>query len=187
VGAVLSAGGLALIVFGVLQASNWGWLRPLNSPVEPFGFSLTPFVIAAGGFVLAGFRAWERHRESRQLPPLLHFRLLGIPTLRSGVSMFLAQNLVLMGAFFTIPLFLQIVQGLDALETGVGMLPASAGLFFTALAGRPSPLASPPGHWCERGWRSPSWPSCCCSTRSSRNSTTPPSWSRWGSWASGWG
>src|SRR5215213_3686668 len=48
VGGILSASGLALIVIGVLQASNWGWLFPLNSPVEPFGFSLTPFVIAAG-------------------------------------------------------------------------------------------------------------------------------------------
>jgi Na+/melibiose symporter-like transporter len=49
--------------------------------------------------------------------------------------MLLAQNLVLMGIFFTVPLFLQIVQGLDALETGVRMLPASVGLFVTALAG----------------------------------------------------
>ncbi len=49
--------------------------------------------------------------------------------------MFLAQNLILMGVFFTIPLFLQVVQGLDALETGVRMLPASAGLFFAAIAG----------------------------------------------------
>ena len=49
--------------------------------------------------------------------------------------MLLAQNLILMGIFFTIPLFLQIVQGLDALETGVRMLPASVGLFVAALAG----------------------------------------------------
>jgi MFS family permease len=49
--------------------------------------------------------------------------------------MFLAQNLVLMGIFFTIPLFLQIVQGLDALETGVRMLPTSVGLFVSAIAG----------------------------------------------------
>jgi Na+/melibiose symporter-like transporter len=40
-----------------------------------------------------------------------------------------------MGIFFTVPLYLQIVQGLDALETGVRMLPASAGLFVAALAG----------------------------------------------------
>ena len=140
VGSVLSAGGLALLVIGVLQASNWGWLFPLNSPVEPFGFSLTPFVIAAGAVVLAAFRSWQRHREERELDPLVHFRLFGIPSLRGGLGMLLAQNLILMGVFFTIPLFLQVVNGLDALETGVRMLPASAGLFVAAIVG--SALAS---------------------------------------------
>jgi EmrB/QacA subfamily drug resistance transporter len=135
VGSVLSAAGLALVVLGVLQASNWGWLVPRSSPLEPFGFSLTPFVIAAGALLLAAFRAWERRREQEDREPLVHFRLFGIPSLRGGVSMLLAQNLILMGIFFTIPLFLQIVQGLDALETGVRMLPASAGLFLTAIAG----------------------------------------------------
>jgi EmrB/QacA subfamily drug resistance transporter len=135
VGGVLSAGGLALVVFGVLQASNWGWLAPRSSPIEPFGFSLTPFVIGAGALVLAGFAAWERRRERLGQDPLVHLPLLRISQLRGGVAMFLAQNLVLMGVFFTIPLFLQVVQGLDALETGVRMLPASAGLFFAAIAG----------------------------------------------------
>jgi EmrB/QacA subfamily drug resistance transporter len=135
VGGVLSAAGLALIVFGVLQASNWGWLQPRSSPIEPFGFSLTPFVIGAGALVLAAFVAWERRRERLGEEPLVHLPLLRIPQLRGGIAMFLAQNLILMGVFFTIPLFLQVVQGLDALETGVRMLPASAGLFFTAIAG----------------------------------------------------
>jgi MFS family permease len=135
VGAVLSALGLGLFVFGVIQASNWGWLHPKDSPLEPFGFSLTPFVIAAGALVLGLFRSWERRREEGGQEPLVHFRLLGIPRLRGGVSMLLAQNLVLMGIFFTVPLFLQVVQGLDALETGVRMLPASVGLFVAALAG----------------------------------------------------
>jgi EmrB/QacA subfamily drug resistance transporter len=135
VGGGLSATGLALVVFGVLQASNWGWLQPRDSPIEPFGFALTPFVIAAGVLVLAGFRAWERRREERGEEPLVHLRLLDIRSLRGGVSMLLAQNLILMGIFFTIPLYLQIVQGLDALETGVQMLPASAGLFFAAIVG----------------------------------------------------
>jgi EmrB/QacA subfamily drug resistance transporter len=140
VGSVLSASGLAVLVFGVLQASNWGWLRPHNSPITPFGFSLTPFVLAAAGLLLAGFVSWERRRETRGEEPLLHLDLLRIPSLRAGVSMLLAQNLVLMGIFFTIPLFLQIVQGLDALETGIRMLPTSVGLFVSALGG--SALAS---------------------------------------------
>lgn len=135
VGSVLSASGLALIVFAVLQASNWGWLQPRNSPLEPFGFSLTPFVIAAGALLLAALVTWERRREEHGLEPLVHFKLLRIASLRGGVAMFLCQNLILMGVFFTVPLYLQIVLGLDALETGVRMLPASAGLFFTAIAG----------------------------------------------------
>jgi len=123
------------MVLGVLQASNWGWLLPKSSPIEPFGLSLTPFMIAAGGLILAGFRAWEARRERRGEDPLVHLGMLKILPLRSGLSMLLAQNLVLMGIFFTVPLFLQIVQGLDALETGIRMLPASVGLFVTALAG----------------------------------------------------
>ena len=134
-GGVLSALGLATLVFGVLRASTWGWLFPLDSPVEPFGFSLTPFVIAAGALILYCFVVWERHRETTGQQPLIHLGLLKIRSLRGGVAMLLAQNLLLMGIFFTVPLYLQVVQGLDALETGVHMLPASAGLFLAAVVG----------------------------------------------------
>ncbi|HEY7151305.1 MAG TPA: MFS transporter [Solirubrobacterales bacterium] len=133
VGSVLSALGLALIVFGVLQASNWGWLQPRNSPITPFGFSLVPFVVAAGGLVVAGFRSWQRHREHAGLTPLVRFQLFRIPALRSGLGMFLAQNAILMGIFFTVPLYLQVVQGYDAFKTGVQMLPVSIAMLIVAM------------------------------------------------------
>ncbi len=145
VGSVLSAAGLVLVVLGVLEASAWGWLHPRNSPIEPFGFSLAPFVIAAGGVVLAAFVGWERRREEGGREPLVHLRLLGLPRLRAGLVMLVSQNLILMGVFFTVPLFLQVVQGLDALETGVRMLPASVGLFLSALAGSALARRLPPG------------------------------------------
>jgi EmrB/QacA subfamily drug resistance transporter len=135
VGAALCSLGLALVVLGILEASTWGWLQPRNSPVTPFGFSLTPFMVAAGIAVLVGFRIWQRHRERTGREPLVHFRLFGIPPLRSGLGMFLFQNLILMGIFFAVPLYLQIVQGFDAFETGLRMLPVSVTLFLTALAG----------------------------------------------------
>lgn len=135
IGSLLSALGLGLVVYGVLQASSWGWLEPRDSPIEPFGFSLTPFVVAAGGVLLAAFRAWERRREERGDGPLVHFALLARPVMRSGLTTFLGQNIVLMGVFFAIPLYLQIVQGFDAFDTGVKMLPTSVALFVTALLG----------------------------------------------------
>src|SRR5262249_11184627 len=133
VGSILSASGLALIVFGVLQASNWGWLEPRNSPITPFGFSLVPFVVGAGALVLAGFRSWERRREQAGRTPLVRFELFRIPTLRSGLGMFLAQNAILMGIFFTVPLYLQVVQGYDAFKTGVQMLPVSVAMLIVAM------------------------------------------------------
>jgi MFS family permease len=135
IGSALAALGLSIFVLGILQASNWGWLRPSNSPVEPFGLALTPFVIAAGVVVLWCFARWQRRREHTGRDPLVHLELLRLPMLRGALSMLLMQNLILMGIFFTIPLYLQVVLGLDALETGVRMLPASVGLFVAAVIG----------------------------------------------------
>src|SRR5204863_10156019 len=71
VGSVLSASALAMIVLGVLQSSSWGWIRPKNSPITVFGFSLTMFLIAAGLTTLSIFRSWEARRERRGETPLI--------------------------------------------------------------------------------------------------------------------
>ena len=77
----------------------------------------------------------DGRREEHGDDPLVHFGLFKVPILRGGLSMLFAQNLILMGIFFTIPLYLQIVLGMDALETGIRMLPASIALFISALGG----------------------------------------------------
>ena len=134
-GAVLSALGLGMIVFGFLQANLWGWIEPKDSPIEPLGFSLTPFMIAAGGLVLVGFKWWSERRAANGRDELVRLELLKIPQLRSGLFTFGAQNLILMGVFFTIPLYLQLVVGLDALDTGIRMLPISVAMFITSSCG----------------------------------------------------
>jgi len=135
VGSVLSASGLGLFVFGVLESSTWGWLKPKNSPITIFGFSLTIFVIAAGCVLLWGFVAWQRHREATNRDPLVHLSLAKIPPVRAGVIGLFSQNLILMGTFFVVPLYLQLVLGLSALETGIKMLPISITMFLTAALG----------------------------------------------------
>ncbi len=134
-GSVLSAGGLGLFVFGVLQSSTWGWLKPKNSPFTIFGFSITLFVIAAGGALLWGFVTWQRHREAIHRDPLVHLSLARIPPVRSGLIGLFSQNLILMGIFFVVPLYLQLVLGLNALETGIKMLPVSITMFATSAIG----------------------------------------------------
>ena len=135
VGAALSAVGLALVVLAALQASTWGWLQPRSSPMTPLGFSLTPFVLAAGGMVLAGFIRWQRHRASIGQDPLVRLSLLSEPGLRAGLATGLAQNVLLLGLFFTLPLYLQLVLGLDAFRTGVRLLPVSVMLLLSSLVG----------------------------------------------------
>lgn len=135
VGAILSALGLALVVLGVLQSGSWGWVRPRSSPIEPFGFALTPFVIAAGVLSLALFARWQERRERHEQDPLVSMGLFRIPALRSGLAMLLAQNLILLGLFFAIPLYLQVVQGLDAFETGLRLLPVSISMLIASMSG----------------------------------------------------
>ncbi|WP_133917935.1 MFS transporter [Streptomyces sp. NBC_00582] len=125
VGATLSAAGLALGVLGVLQSGTWGWVQPRNPPFTVLGFAPTLFVIGLGVAVLAAFARWERHREGRHADPLVDLDLLHRPALRSGLLCLLGQNLILLGLFFAIPLYLQVVQGFDAFETGLRLVPVS--------------------------------------------------------------
>ena len=141
VGAALSAAGLGLVVFGILQSSKWGWVQPLDAPtiggteITPFGFSLVPFLIVGGLLLLRGFASWEERRERLGLDTLLERALLRIAPLRAGLATLMSQQLVLMGTFFVLPVYLQVVLGLDAFETGKRLLPMSVTMLIAALIG----------------------------------------------------
>jgi EmrB/QacA subfamily drug resistance transporter len=134
-GAVMSAVALGVIVLGTLQSSTWGWVVPKDSPVTLLGFSLTIWMITGGVVLLWAFVAWQRHREAKGTDPLVHLDLLHVAPLRSGLAGLFSQNLILMGVFFVVPLYLQLVLGLDALETGIKMLPISIAMFLAAAVG----------------------------------------------------
>jgi len=92
-------------------------------------------MITAGAVLLWAFAVWQRHRQGSGADPLVHMRLLQIPALRAGLAGLFSQNLILMGVFFVVPLYLQLVLGLDALQTGIKMLPISVTMFLAAAAG----------------------------------------------------
>jgi EmrB/QacA subfamily drug resistance transporter len=135
VGAAVSSVGLALIVFGLLQASTWGWIANADSPVTPFGLALTPFVVAAGLVLLAWFFRWSERRMRRGQDPLFRLSILEIRSVMGGLKMIIAQGVILMGVFFAIPLYLQVVLGLNALDTGLRMLPVSVAMFIMSFVG----------------------------------------------------
>ena len=59
VGAVLSAVGLGLAVFGVLRSSEWGWVTPKPDGPSWLGMSPTIWLILAGLLVVWVFLEWE--------------------------------------------------------------------------------------------------------------------------------
>jgi MFS family permease len=141
VGAGLSALGMALTVFGILKISTWGLFRPIGAleiagqEITPFGLSAVPFLIAAGIGVLLLFASWEERLENQGRVPLLRADLLRIPQMRAGLSTVLSQYLILAGTFFVLPLYLQLVLGKDALQTGIKILPISVAMMITATLG----------------------------------------------------
>ena len=144
VGTVLSALGLALIVFGILRAGAWGFFQPKPGAPEWLGLSPSIWLILGGGAVLWLFIAWEDRRVRRGEEPLIDPVILKNLTLRGGLTSFFFQYLLQAGMFFTIPLFLSVALGLSAIDTGLRLLPLSVTLLLAA-AGIPKvfPNASP--------------------------------------------
>jgi MFS family permease len=141
VGVALSSSGLGLIVFAILRSSVWGFVQSRTPPtingteVTPLGFSPVPFLVLAGLALLGAFFVWEQHRDRLGRDQLLDTTLLRVAQLRAGLSTLLGQQLVLMGTFFVIPVYLQVVLGFDAFETGKRLLPLSVAMLVFALLG----------------------------------------------------
>jgi EmrB/QacA subfamily drug resistance transporter len=133
VGAVLSALGLGLFVFGVLRSAEWGWITP--KPDGPSWANLSPtiWLILAGLFVIWVFFRWQARMEEGGREPLLRPAMLRNKQLSGGLLMFFFQFLIQAGVFFVVPLFLSVCLGLSALETGVRLLPLSLTLLIAAL------------------------------------------------------
>jgi MFS family permease len=133
---LLSAAGLVLIVFALLQTKTWGWL--LASPGAPFrilGISPVPFVVAAGAALLWLFVVRQRRLTASGRTALLDVSLLRITRLRAGVGSIAVQYTVTAGLFFIVPVYLQLTLGYDALTTGLRVLPLSVSLVLFSVAG----------------------------------------------------
>ena len=119
-GLVLSAVGMSLVVFGVIQAPGWGW----GSPVT--------IVVLVGGLALLGaFVAAELVTAS----PMIDIGLFRNPRFTAASGAVAVSFFVLLGFIFLITQYFQVVHGYSPLSTGVRLLPVAVTVAVASAAG----------------------------------------------------
>src|SRR5690606_24553095 len=113
IGGALSIGGLVILVWTIIEAPDRGW----TDAVTLGGF-------AVAGVILTAFVLWEL----RTPHPLLNVRFFrnrrfSIPAVSITLVFF-----ALFGSAFFLSIYLQAVQGNDALDAGIRILPLAIGM-----------------------------------------------------------
>jgi MFS family permease len=134
VGVALSAVAIILITFGFNNLRNWGVL--LARPAAPFdlvGVSPAPAMIVVGALLLAAFLGWSHRIAARRKTPLIALEVIDSPLeWMTVVALFIIVGME--GAInFSVPLYIQIVQGNSAFQTSIAMMPFMLTVFFTAI------------------------------------------------------
>ncbi len=109
-GAVLSASGLFLLLYAIIEAPDNGWLS---------GTTILTAILSAS--ILFGFVTWER----RNATPMLDMAFFAKPGFSTGAFTITAVFFALFGMFFLVTLYLQFVMGFSALGAAVRTLPSA--------------------------------------------------------------
>ena len=152
VGAALSAITFATLVFGLIEGRIYGWWTP--NPDQPFtigdftwpsdGISVIPVSLAISVIGAVAFVYWDRYRQSQGKSVILDLKLFHITSFRNGS---IAAGVISLGEFgilFAIPLWLQNVEGLTPISSGLVLLWLAGGAFMAsgiggALSGKIAP------------------------------------------------
>jgi predicted MFS family arabinose efflux permease len=134
VGVVLAAMAIILISFGFNNLNRWGLgLAGPGAPFDIFGASPAPVMIVVGAMLLQTFIVWCRRQEATGRIPLLDLRVITSGQERAAVMAMFAVVLLEAMLNFTVPLYIQIVQGRTPIETAIAMLPFNLTVFFAAM------------------------------------------------------
>jgi EmrB/QacA subfamily drug resistance transporter len=118
VGVVLSAAGLAVLSYGLVEVGRRGWTD-----------TRSVLVLVVGLIVLAAFVGWQRRTPA----PLVDLRLFSSRDFSSGSAVAVLVSFVMMGLLFALPLHAQAVHGLSPQGTGLRLLPLIGGMLLTAM------------------------------------------------------
>jgi EmrB/QacA subfamily drug resistance transporter len=139
IGVLLSAAGLFSFVFGIIEASKYGWWKAkeiftigAHSFAMPGSLSIVPFAVLVGVVILVLFYLWERAVTNKGNTPLVSLDLFSNRQFTSGFTTTACISLGMSGLIFSLPVFFQAVRGLDAFHTGLALLPMSLTLLVAA-------------------------------------------------------
>lgn len=130
-GVFLSSLGLLSLVFGIIESSQYGWIKAkqifsvAGHSIDLGNYSIVLPSILLGIALIALFFFWEKKVVSAGNTPLVSMNLFKNAQFTSGVSMIAVMALGQTGIIFSIPVFLQAVRNLDAFHTGLAFLPMS--------------------------------------------------------------
>jgi predicted MFS family arabinose efflux permease len=133
-GVVLAAAAILLISFGFNNLNHWG--LGLAKPGVPFsllGLSPAPLMIVVGVVFGQAFLMWTRRRQAGGKTPLLPLEVIDSPQERAAVYAMFSVVALEAALNFSVPLYIQIVQGRSPLATVVAMLPFNLTVFFAAM------------------------------------------------------
>ena len=143
VGAAISVVMFSTLVFGLIEGRTYGWWNV--NEANPFviadfawptsGISVIPVALALFLISTLLFVLWERKRQAGGKNVILDLDLFHINSFRNGS---IAVAIISMGEFgllFAIPLWLQNVEGLSAVSSGLVLLWLAGGAFFASGAG----------------------------------------------------
>jgi MFS family permease len=133
-GVILAASAVILISFGFNNVRNWGlFLARPAAPFDVLGVSPAPMMIIVGLVIGSAFLVWTRKREADKKMPLFAMEVVDSAKERATVLMMFLIVGMEAATNFSVPLYIQIVQGRDAFQTAIAMMPFNLSVFFTAI------------------------------------------------------
>ncbi len=134
VGVILSAIGVICIAFGFNNVRGWGLItaRPA-APFDIMGLSPAIALIIGGILIVSTFFVWSHRQAIMGKTPLLALQVVSSPReWATIVALFIIVSME--GAInFTVPLYIQIVQGQSSIRSSIAMMPFMLTVFFTAI------------------------------------------------------
>jgi MFS family permease len=133
VGAVLIGTAVVLLTLGFNNLNSWGVvLADPGAPFDVLGLSPAPVLVVLGIVLGQAFFVWTRRRTRDGAVPLVSLSVLGSSRERAAVyAMFVVVSLEA-ALNFTVPLYIQIVQGRTPFDTSLAMMPFNLTVFVTA-------------------------------------------------------